>query len=42
MLWSPKRLEVARKIAEAINKYILGLDGNPVVERLKIKGIGYE
>lgn len=42
MLWSPRRLEIARIIAEAINKEILGLDGNPEVKRLKVKDFGYQ
>lgn len=41
MLWSPRRLEVARLIAEAINRDILGLEGNPDVLELKIKDFGY-
>ncbi|MCM1036129.1 MAG: ion transporter [Bacteroides sp.] len=41
MLWSPRRLEVARKIAETINRDILGIDGNPEVERLKVKDFGF-
>lgn len=42
MLWEAQRLVVARKLAEAINKYILGLDGNPEVPRLKAKGFGFQ
>lgn len=42
MLWSPRRLEVARLIAEAINRDILGLEGNPEVPTLKIKDFGYQ
>ena len=42
MLWSPRRLEVARMIADAINRNILGLEGNPDVPLLKIKDFGYQ
>lgn len=41
MLWSPRRLEVARKIAQAINRYILHLPDNPEVKDLTVKDFGY-
>ncbi|MCM1336329.1 MAG: ion transporter [Candidatus Amulumruptor caecigallinarius] len=41
MLWSPRRLEVARLIADAINRSLLGTDGNPSVATLTVKDFGY-
>lgn len=41
MLWNPRRLEVARLIADAINRDILERDGNPDVPELKIKDFGF-
>lgn len=41
MLWSPRRLEVASLIARAINRSLLGLDGNPSDPLLHIKDFGY-
>ena len=42
MLWSTRRLEVARLIAETINRDILGTDGNPDVPQLGVKDFGYQ
>lgn len=42
MLWDPRRILLAQAIAEAINKYILGLPGNPEVPVLKVKDVGFK
>lgn len=42
MLWSQKRILVARIIAEALNRYILELPGNPDDSPLKVKNFGFE
>lgn len=41
MLWNPQRIEIATIIAEAVNKYILDLPGNPKDPSLKTKDFGY-
>ncbi len=40
--WDMRAIKIARDIAEAINRELLGLDGNPDVPELKVKDIGYE
>lgn len=42
MLWSQQRLEIAGIIADAINRDILGLPGNPCDPSLKVKNFGFE
>lgn len=42
MLWNTRNLEIARDIADAINRILLGNEGNPTVPELKVKAIGYK
>lgn len=41
MLWSPQSLLLAREIADHINRFMLGLPGNPENPQLTEKAIGY-
>ena len=40
-LWDTNRVAIAQTLADAINRKILGLPGNPDDPSLKTKAIGY-